>query len=179
LNPRPLHCERSALPTELPPQIFPPHSRCDTECNRNPFPCKSDLVDFSLRQKTLIVIFLSARRAIRSKSPAHRAGCSANGNPKSLKGRPFDVNPERCIHDNKREDQIRRPHSDQGLRLIKSSEWSALQAFRCIYFPDSQPDGLGYLNGWPLGPEENAIVDSAGRLLTFVPASIVSLRRVE
>ena len=34
-------------------------------------------------------------------------------------------------------------------------ELSALQAFSVIPFTDSQPDGLGYSNGWTVGPEEN------------------------
>jgi len=34
-------------------------------------------------------------------------------------------------------------------------ELSALQAFSVIPFTDSQPNGLGYSNGWTVGPEEN------------------------
>jgi len=34
-------------------------------------------------------------------------------------------------------------------------ELPALQAFSVIPFTDSQPDGLGYSNGWTVGPEEN------------------------
>ena len=32
---------------------------------------------------------------------------------------------------------------------------SALQAFGIIQWLNSQPDGLGYLNGWTVGPEES------------------------
>ena len=39
--------------------------------------------------------------------------------------------------------------------LWEPHELSALQAFSVIPFTDSQPDGLGYLNGWTVGPEEN------------------------
>ncbi len=43
-NPRPLHCERSALPTELPPHFTVIHYR-SLQCSRNTFDCKSHFSD--------------------------------------------------------------------------------------------------------------------------------------
>ena len=44
-------------------------------------------------------------------------------------------------------------------------ELPALQAFSVIPFTDSQPDGLGYSNGWTVGPEENPPLISFGEWL--------------
>ena len=51
-------------------------------------------------------------------------------------------------------------------------ELSALQAFSVIPFTDSQPDGLGYSNGWTVGPEENRRQDDSRSVSpsnSFVP----------
>ena len=56
--------------------------------------------------------------------------------------------------------------------LWEPHELSALQAFSVIPFTDSQPDGLGYLNGWTVGPEENRRQDDSRSVSpsnSFVP----------
>ena len=48
-----------------------------------------------------------------------------------------------------------RPSSTKDTRGF-DVEWSALQAFGDFSTAFSQPVGLGYLNGWTFGPEDNS-----------------------